>query len=155
VPVTFESACNAIVVDEGLFALFAKDPAVLSRPVTDVLKAHAKELLARLDASKSVRARVEEVLIDRLPERDVGIESVSRELGLSRQTLFRRLKVEDVTFEQVLDGLRRKLALELLDGKHASVNDTAYRVGFSDPAAFSRAFKRWTGESPRRHVRGA
>jgi AraC-like DNA-binding protein len=155
VPVTFGSEWNAMVVDDGMFALFAKDPAALSRSVTDVLKAHAEELLVRLDATKSVRARVEQVLLDRLPKRDVGIESVSRELGLSRQTLFRRLKAEQVTYEQVLDALRRKLALELLDGKHASVNDTAYRVGFSDPAAFSRAFKRWTGESPRRHVRGA
>lgn len=155
VPVTFGSKYNAFVVDDRLFALFAKDTAVLSRPVSDVLKAHAEELLVRLDSSKSVRARVEQVLIDRLPKRDVGIEAVSRELGLSRQTLFRRLKAEGVTFEQVLDGLRRKLALQLLDGKHASVNETAYRVGFSDPAAFSRAFKRWTGESPRAHMRGA
>jgi AraC-like DNA-binding protein len=68
---------------------------------------------------------------------------------MSRQTLYRRLKSEGVTFELVLDDLRRRMALDYLGARRVSVNETAYLVGFSDPAAFSRAFKRWTGHSPR------
>jgi AraC-like DNA-binding protein len=49
----------------------------------------------------------------------------------------------------VLDELRYKMALHYLNEQRVSVNETAYLVGFSDPAAFSRAFKRWTGSSPR------
>jgi AraC-like DNA-binding protein len=49
--------------------------------------------------------------------------------------------------------LRRQLALDYLGDKKVSVNETAYLVGLSEPAAFSRAFKRWTGQSPR-DVRG-
>lgn len=78
----------------------------------------------------------------------LGIDSVARELGYSRQTLYRRLKAEGVTYEEVLDGLRRRLALRLLREEGLSVKETAWRLGFSDPAAFSRAFKRWTGSSP-------
>jgi AraC-like DNA-binding protein len=48
----------------------------------------------------------------------------------------------------VLDDLKRRMALHYLQGKKASVTDTAYLVGFSDPASFSRAFKRWTGTTP-------
>ena len=60
-----------------------------------------------------------------------------------------RLKTEGVTFEQVLDGLRRRLALKLVRDPALPVKELAWRLGFSDPAAFSRAFKRWTGKSPR------
>jgi AraC-like DNA-binding protein len=70
-------------------------------------------------------------------------------MEISRQTLFRQLKAEGTTFEAVLDEMRHRLALQYLRGKKVSVNEAAYLVGFSEPAAFSRAFKRWTGISPR------
>jgi AraC-like DNA-binding protein len=80
---------------------------------------------------------------------------IARQLGVSRQTLFRRLKAEGITFEKVLDELRHTMALKYLRDKKLSVNETAYLVGFSDPAAFSHAFKRWTGSSPRVYVSGS
>ncbi len=83
------------------------------------------------------------------------MDRVAGKMGLSRQTLFRKLKAEGVTFEKVLDELRHKLALDYLRAKKVSVNETAYLVGFSDPAAFSRAFKRWTGSPPERWQRHA
>jgi AraC-like DNA-binding protein len=95
-----------------------------------------------------VRAEVEARLEPMLESGDVGIDRVARHLGTSRQTLYRRLKAEGVTYEQVLDGLRRRLALRLVRERALSVKEIAYRLGFSDPAAFSRAFKRWTGASP-------
>ena len=67
----------------------------------------------------------------------------------ARDPLYRRLKAEGTTFETVLDGVRHRLALDYLGAGKVSINETAYLVGFSDPAAFSRAFKRWTGRSPR------
>ena len=78
----------------------------------------------------------------------IGIDAVARALGLSRQTLYRRLRAEGATFEEVLDGLRRRLALKLIRDERVPVKEAAWRLGFSDPAAFSRAFKRWTGKSP-------
>ena len=95
-----------------------------------------------------LREEVERRLEPMLAGGGVRIEEVARALGLSRQTLYRRLKAEGFTFEEILDALRRRLALRMLREDRLSVKETAYRLGFSDPAAFSRAFKRWTGSSP-------
>ena len=146
VPVIFESDRNALLLDEA--AMSVKTP-VAPTGVAQVLTAHADDLLEKLESSKSVRDRVERLLMESLTGGDVSMDAIASKLGLSRQTLFRRLKLENTTFERVLDDLRHSLALHYLSGGKKSVNQTAYLVGFSDAAAFSRAFKRWTGKSPR------
>jgi AraC-like DNA-binding protein len=95
-----------------------------------------------------IRRMVERHVEPLLAAGPVRIEEVARGLGFSRQTLYRRLKVEGATFEQVLDDLRRRLALRFIRDEGVTVKEAAYGLGFSDPAAFSRAFKRWTGASP-------
>jgi AraC-like DNA-binding protein len=93
---------------------------------------------------REVERRLEAVL----ESGDVGIERIARDLGCGRQTLYRRLKAEGTTYERMLDGLRRRLALRYVREEGLPVKEASYRLGFSDPAAFSRAFKRWTGSSP-------
>lgn len=97
---------------------------------------------------RAFRSEVERRMEPLLASGAVRVGLVARELGYSRQTLYRRLKVEGVTFKELLDGLRRRLALRFMREEGLSVKDAAYRLGFSDPSAFSRAFKRWTGCSP-------
>jgi AraC-like DNA-binding protein len=146
-PVTFESARNAMRIDPAwLTHRVAQQP----RYVFGVLTRHADALLAKLDASDTMRSRVQELLLRRLHTGNVGMEQIAREIGLGRDTLYRRLRTEGVTFAQVLDELRHRLALDYLGAGKVSVNETAYLLGFSDPAAFSRAFRRWTGERPSR-----
>jgi len=152
VPVVFESDKNALLVDE---AMLSWKPPVPPAYASQVLTAHAEELLEKLESSKSTRGRVERLLTPSLKGGDVSMKTIAGNLGVSRQTLFRKLKSEGVTFEKVLDELRYKLALHYLGTKKMSVNQTAHLVGFSEPAAFSRAFKRWTGSSPRAHVAAA
>jgi len=146
-PVVFESEKNALLLSDDFWPTAR---AVLpSRYVSDILSARADALLERLEKSKSTRGRVESLLTPMLHTGDASMDAIAGKLGLSRQTLFRKLKAEGVTFAKVLDELRHKMALHYLTEKKVSVNETAYLVGFSDPAAFSRAFKRWTGSSPR------
>ena len=146
VPLVFGSHSNAFLLDKDFlsFSLPRTNP-YLSGILTD----HADKLLKNLESSKSFRGRVESLLIPMLHTRETSIETVARQLGVSRQTLFRRLKTEGTNFEKVLDELRHKLALHYLNEKKISVNETSYLLGFSEPSAFSRAFKRWTSTSPR------
>jgi AraC-like DNA-binding protein len=144
-PVVFNSRWNAMLIDQGFLTL--KQPPV-NRYVFGVLSERADALLQRLQASKTTRGMVESLLVPILHTGDVSMDTVAEKMGVSRQTLYRNLKSEGATYEQVLDELRHKMALNFLAGKKVSVNETAYLVGFSEPAAFSRAFKRWTGTSP-------
>lgn len=95
-----------------------------------------------------LRRAVEQHLEPLLGTGPVRIGDVARALGYSRQTLYRRLKAEGTTFEEILEALRRRVALRLVRDDGLSVKEAAWRLGFSDPAAFSRAFKRWTGSNP-------
>jgi len=146
-PVIFESDRNALLMKDASFLSLPIPNS--SRYVFGVFAARADALLAELQASSTVRGRVESLLMPVLHKGDASMDAVAEKMAMSRQTLFRRLKDENTTFEKVLDDLRHKLALDYLGAKKVSVNEAAYLVGFSDPAAFSRAFKRWTGKSPR------
>src|ERR1700733_7648530 len=145
-PVTFGSDWNAVQLDENLMN---HKVSLQPRYVFGILTEHADALLADLENSKTVRGRIESLILPVLHKGDVGMDAVARKMALSRQTLARRLKSEGTSFEKVLDELRHRMALDYLGARKVSVNETAYLVGFSEPAAFSRAFKRWTGQRPR------
>jgi AraC-like DNA-binding protein len=151
VPVQFGSDKTAILFSPEFWA--AVPPAVTSRYACGVVSAHADSLLENLDRAQSMRGRVETLLRILLPAGNASIATVARQLGVSRSTLFRRLKVEGVTFEKVLDDLRHEMALDYLNTRKASVHETAYRLGFADPGAFYRAYRRWTGTSLRSNGR--
>lgn len=141
-PITFGSAWNAFHIDP---AFMAHRVALLPRYAFGVLSQHADALLRNLEGTATTRGRVESLLMPILHKGDAGMDAIAAKLGLSRQTLFRKLKAEGTSFAKVLDELRQRLALDYLGARKVSVNETAYLVGFSDPAAFSR----WTGKSPR------
>ena len=145
-PASFDCTRNALRLDPAWLAKrFSNEP----RYVFGILSAHAQALLTSLENAHTTRGNVESLMMPILHTGNVSVDLVAGKMGVSRQTLFRRLKAEGVTFQQVLDALRHRLAVHYLGGKKVSVNETAYLVGFSDPASFSRAFKRWTGSSPR------
>ena len=144
-PIEFNSSMNAIMFGEELLSVRVAPP---NEYISRLVNREAESLLERLDNSTTMRRRVEDLLIPMLHTGAANVEIVAGKLGVSRQTLFRKLKAERVTFEEILDQLRYRLALRYLKDEKITVNETAYRVGFSDPAAFSRAFKRWSGASP-------
>jgi len=144
-PVHFDREWNAMELHPQVANW---DVAPGSHYVFGILTRHADKLLADLDAAKHLKGRLEALLLPVLHRGDISADEVAEQMGFSRQTLFRKLKEEGTTFSAVLDDLRQRVAKLYLTGDAASVNETAYLVGFSDPSSFSRAFKRWTGQAP-------
>lgn len=78
----------------------------------------------------------------------VGIESVSRSLGLHPRTLKRRLQAEGQTFRSLVSKVRFDMASERIRATQMPITDIAFSLGYSDPSAFTNAFRRWAGRTP-------
>ena len=68
--------------------------------------------------------------------------------NMSARTLRRRLEKEGTSYQRIKDNARRDVAISLLSRDRLTVSEVAEQVGFSDPSAFHRSFKKWTGQSP-------
>src|SRR5262249_11670631 len=79
---------------------------------------------------------------------DVQIESVARALATSTRSLQRRLSDAGVRYQELLESARREAAERYLQVASLSIGEVAYLLGYSEPGAFHRALKRWTGLGP-------
>lgn len=109
---------------------------------------HAETVLARHRSPRQkLRAKVEGLITRSLPGRIIQAEDAAGILGLSPRSFARKLRGEDTSYREIVEDLRCDLAQTfLLDGM--SLSEVAYCLGYSDQAAFSTAFKRWTGQAP-------
>jgi AraC-like DNA-binding protein len=113
-----------------------------------VLEARADDVLTRLPARDGLSNDVQRALATRVAGGDTRIESVARQLALSGRTLQRRLAADGVSYHQLLDEARKEAAGRYLTQSPLAIGEVAYLVGYSEPAPFHRAFKRWYGITP-------
>jgi len=95
-----------------------------------------------------VAADVEALVKDALPGGIPGILQIGEHMGMSSRTLTRRLSESGLSFREMVRNTQEKVARELLRNTAHSIGEIAFQTGFSEQSAFSRAFKRWTGQSP-------
>jgi AraC-like DNA-binding protein len=108
------------------------------------------EYLARVDRDDIVsRARAE--ILDQLPSGTASLESVASALNVSTRTLIRKLGDENESFKNLLATIRRELGEKYVLDKGLSLTEISFLLGFSETSSFSRAYKNWTGQSPRAH----
>ncbi|WP_183095002.1 AraC family transcriptional regulator [Nocardioides stalactiti] len=105
------------------------------------------ELIERRRSRRGIAAQVRTLLL-RSPGDMPELPDVARELMLSDRTLYRRLEEEGTSFRDLRNEVREALATELLTRAGLTVSEVARRLGYSEPAAFSRAYKSWTGKGP-------
>ena len=92
---------------------------------------------------------VAQVVATALASGDAGMDVVARWIGTSMRTLQRRLKDSGVSYAELLAKARCDAAIRLLDDRTTPLHAIALKIGYSDPAHFTRAFRRWTGDTPR------
>jgi len=118
--------------------------------LNDLLLKYCEAALAdRRGDMSQLRTRVENAISSVLPHGKVRAEDVARSLGMSKRTLARRLSDEGLNFTEILQQLRRDLAVRYLDDRKLHVAKIAWLLGFHEVSAFTHAFKRWTGKTPR------
>ena len=144
-PVLFSRPDNAVTIDSALLELPLR---TVDLGLRSVLERYAEELLSRLPPERSLRDEVRQQLYAGLRSGDVSLESVAKRLGLSGRNLQRRLREEQTSFQELLDRLRHELARKYLQDPRVTITEAAFLLGFSDPSAFHRAFRRWTGLTP-------
>jgi len=125
------------------------DPDLLS-----VLEDHARLLADRAPASPHLD-RLRRCLTEQLRAGPPSLGSAAAAMAMSPRTLQRTLATHDLTYRDVLDGLRRDLAVDALERAVLAIGEIGFVLGFSTQASFCRAFKRWTGQSPRQWRRRA
>jgi AraC-like DNA-binding protein len=148
-PVRFASERNAILfpahwLDHKLQRADPNLRRVLQEKIEELETAHGNEYPARL------RGIIRALLL----AGESSSNAVARRLAISRRTLHRRLAVHGVTYEQLVDETRYDLARQLLAKSRASMVAIAVTLDYANPGAFTRAFRRWSGQSPSEWRRG-
>jgi AraC-like DNA-binding protein len=135
----------ALNIDARALPLIHSDPYL-----NDLLLKYCDAAVAdRRGDMSQLRTRVENAISSMLPHGRVVVEDVARSLGMSERTLARKLSDEGLNFTEILQQLRRDLAVRYLDDRKLHVSKIAWLLGFHEVSAFTHAFKRWTGKTPR------
>jgi AraC-like DNA-binding protein len=126
--------------DQELAAFVQNAPAdVMTIPGSDTtLEAQIERIIGQRDQDRLVFAPIHEL---------------AKELGVSSQTLHRRLKESATSYQKIKDNLRREVAIHKLVNERLSVEQVAEVVGFTESRSFTRAFKHWTGLTPREYCK--
>lgn len=130
----------------------AQDAIVIDRAILDAPTARSPRSANHTDPLETARTLATH-LREWLPYGEVSVEGVAARLRMSTRTLQRRLRDWGFSFEEMVDDLRHSEAVHRVATGQESMTEIAFILGYSDPAHFTRAFRRWTGMAPRDYVR--
>jgi AraC-like DNA-binding protein len=134
---------------------FAGEAAILpvvnaDRYLNKLVIGYCDEVVSRRKVRSGViQADVENAIAALLPHGETRVETVAQRLRVSPRTLRRKLAAEGVTFAGILEDLRFALAKHYLAEQDLSISRIAWLLGYTEVSAFSHAFRRWTGRTPR------
>jgi AraC-like DNA-binding protein len=115
------------------------------------LSGYAEHVLASLISGGSVRSAVRAAVWSLLGDGKPSITAVAEALRMPPRTLQRRLAAEGTSFHEETDEIRHRMAIAMLHDRSTPVEDVAFLLGYAEPSTFYRAFRRWTGTTPRQY----
>ena len=133
-------------------AWLARSQLFANPALKNLLMSQAERELAQLEHGGGMVVRVQRVLAQSNPRDLPSMNDVARELDISARTLARKLQTEGVTYAALLDDRRTHAAKRLLEARRSTIQQVAHAMGFADAPAFHRAFRRWTGVTPKQYV---
>lgn len=144
-PLHFDQDKTVLRFDNSILQL-----PVIKQPedLKDMLKNAPGNFLTKPNNTASVSAQIKQLLGTEFDREFPAFEQIADTLHNTTQTLRRRLKDEGSSYQEIKDQVRRDVAIFHLSQSKLSINDIAARVGFTEPSAFHRAFKKWTGVTP-------
>jgi AraC-like DNA-binding protein len=144
-PVRFSQPLNAL----SFRLADAERPLPTADPVLGrLLTGYAEEVIAQIPIPDAFVARARAAVLDELRGGDPSIDALARRLAVSRRTLQRRLGEAGTSHVKLVDECRHQLARHYLGDVNLSLGEIGYLLGFAQPNAFHRAFRRWTGQTP-------
>jgi AraC-like DNA-binding protein len=149
---SFQQARNSLFFD----AQYLDKPLVRTpRELEVFLTEHPADIMTIPGEDNSLEAQIERVIMAINTEHLVfpRAENLARQMNISSLTLYRRLQQEGTSYQHIKDNIRREVAIDKLVKEGLSVDRVSEIVGFSEPRSFTRAFKHWTGLSPRNYCR--
>jgi AraC-like DNA-binding protein len=141
--------CLTFLTTDLEAAVRSSNPALL-----EVFERHANAVIDALDPQGPVSRRVVHLLSERMKGIMPTLDDVASQLAMSARSLQRSLRAEGTSYQLLLDDVRRELAVRHLAVRGTSAAQVAFLTGFSEPSAFSRAFRRWTGSTPGAYCAG-
>jgi AraC-like DNA-binding protein len=149
-PLRFKAGRNELIFSSATLDL----PIVRADPgLCAVLDRHAEELLAKYPHEDTLIERLRTIIKEQLNGGDASLERVAGQLGMSGRTLQRKLRDHRTSHQELLDQMRKDLAMRYLREPEMAICEVAYLLGFSESSALHRAFKRWTGMTPSEYRR--
>jgi AraC-like DNA-binding protein len=150
-PVLFGQKENAFTLDMSLL----NTPVLMANPnLAAYFEQYTQDFLAEMDCQNQTIRAVTKIILTRLDDEHLSIDRVAKEMAVSVRTLQNRLEAEGTVFSDLLREIRVRLAKQYLRENY-SVEDITYLLGFSEPSVFRKAFKKWSGVTPKEYRESA
>lgn len=121
----------------------------------DYFDAECGRLMGTIGSGTTVVDQVRKRLIGVMDGGETSVEAMAKKLGMSARSLQRKLSDEGSRYNDLLAQIRAEFAKRYLSRGTISASEVAYLIGFTEPPAFFKAFKRWTGMTPTEFQQGA